>query len=271
MIYTNTKLIYSKIRGITMTNIHYVGCDAIHPSSFVFDIPKGHDCWLLLLTQTPALFWVDGEIKEYPAHSCVLFHPHQKIYYRACTDKYINDWLRFDSTESYVTKAPLPPGVPFSLDDPEYCHKIFQLLCAENFLSKDYKESSIDYLLRILFNKLLESYYNENISSQYYNLLNLRKEIHNNPSKHWTITNMANYLHISSGYFETIYKNTFGISCMNDVISSRIRLAKEYLLHGTHTIAQVAFLCGYNNVEHFCRQFKQITGYTPSKFQQPNC
>lgn len=249
-----------------MTNILYVGCNATHPDSFVFDVPKGHDCWLLLLTHTPALFWVNGEIKEYPAHSSVLFHPHQKIYYRACGDKYINDWIRFDSTESFVTTTTLPFGIPFSLDDPEYCHKLFELLVTENFFNKNYKESSIDYLLRILFNKLLESYYHENISSQYYNLLNLRKEIHNNPAKHWTVADMADCLHLSSGYLQTIYKNTFGISCMNDVISSRIRLSKEYLLHGTHTIAQVAFLCGYNNVEHFCRQFKKVTGHNPSNF-----
>jgi len=36
--------------------------------------------------------------------------------------------MRFDSTESYVTETTLPLGIPFSLDDPEYCHKIFQLL-----------------------------------------------------------------------------------------------------------------------------------------------
>jgi AraC-like DNA-binding protein len=250
-----------------MTNIHFIGCDASHPGNFVFDIPEGHDCWLLLLTQTPALFWVNGEIKEYPAHSAVLFHPYQKIYYRACGDKYINDWLRFDCTESYVTETTLPLGVPFSLDDPEYCHKLFQLISTENFFSKDYKESSIDCLLRTLFNKLLESYRSSSISSQYYKLLNLRIEIHNNPGSQWTVPGMADYLHISPGYLQTIYKNTFGISCMDDVINSRVRLAKEYLIHGSHSVAEVAILCGYNNVEHFCRQFKQVTGYTPGAYR----
>lgn len=249
-----------------MTNIFYIGYDSEHTDSFVFDIPDGHDCWLLIVTQTPAIFWVNGELKEYPPYSAVLYQPKQKIYYRACSDKYINDWVRFDSTESYVTATKLPLGIPFSLDDPGYCHKLFQLLTTENHFNKDYKESSIDYLFRTLFNKLLESYFHVGISPQYHNLLNLRIEIHNNPSNNWTVPAMANFLHISPGYLQTIYKNTFGISCMDDVINSRIRLAKEYLFHGTHTIAEVATLCGYNNVEHFCRQFKQLTGYTPSTF-----
>jgi AraC-like DNA-binding protein len=250
-----------------MTKIYYIGCDAAHPDSFVFDIPEGHDCWLLLHIKTPALFWVNGELKEYPAHSAVLFHPHQKIYYRACADKYINDWIRFDSTESYVTAANLPFGVPFSLDDPEYCHQLFNLISIENFFNKDYKESSIDYLLRTLFNKLLESYRSNDISPLYYKLSNLRVKMHNNPGNHWTVPIMADYLHISPGYMQTIYKNTFGISCMDDVINSRIRMAKEYLVHGTHSIAEISSFCGYNNAEHFCRQFKQMTGSTPGTFR----
>lgn len=250
-----------------MTSIFYVECDATHTDDFIFDIPLGHDCWLLILTQTPALFWVNGEIKEYPSHSAVLYHPHQKIYYRACGEKYINDWIRFDSTESYINETTLPLGIPFSLADPEYCHKLFQLLVAENSFNKDYKESSIDYLLRTLINKLLESCSHTGITPQYYNLLNLRKAIHNNPGNNWTVSTMADFIHISQGYLQTIYKSTFGISCMDDVIDSKIRLAKEYLLHYNHTIAEVAILCGYNNVEHFCRQFKQITGYTPGKFR----
>jgi AraC-like DNA-binding protein len=251
-----------------MPNIRFIGCDATHPDNFVFDIPEGHDCWLLLLTQTPAQFWVNGEIKEYPAHCAVLYYPNQKIYYGACADQYINDWIRFSSTESYITITTLPHGVPFSLDDPEYCHKLVQLITTEHFLNKDYKESSMDHLFRILFNKLLESYRNNCISPQYYKLLDLRVKIHSDPGSHWTVSGMANYLHLSSGYLQAIYKDIFGISCMDDVINSRICIAKEYLLHGTLSIAEVSSLCGYNNVEHFCRQFKQMTGYTPGTFRE---
>ncbi|MEX1028894.1 MAG: helix-turn-helix transcriptional regulator [Paenibacillaceae bacterium] len=251
-----------------MTNIFYVEYDAAHASNFVFNIPEGHNCWLLVVTHTPVLFWVDDELKEYPAHSAILYHPHQKIYYRACAEQYKNDWIRFESNESYVTETSLPFGVPFSLHDPEYCHKLFQLLVSEHSFHKDYKESSVDCLLRTLFNKLLESYFHEGITPKYYNLLTLRTAIYSNPIQDWTVPKMADSICISPGYLQVIYKKTFGISCMDDVITSRIRQAKEYLLHGSQTIAEVAYRCGYNNVEHFCRQFKQITGYTPRKFHK---
>jgi AraC-like DNA-binding protein len=114
----------------------------------------------------------------------------------------------------------------------------------------------------------LESYFQDAITPQYYNLLRIRTAIQNNPGDNWTVSKMADYLRISPGYLQNIYKKNFGISCMDDVINSRIRLAKEYLLHSNQSIAEIAAQCGYQNVEHFCRQFKQITGNTPRKFQK---
>ncbi|ETT36175.1 MULTISPECIES: AraC family transcriptional regulator [Paenibacillus] len=251
-----------------MTSIFYVECDAVHQNHFVFDIPEGHDAWLLVITQTPAQFWVDGQLKEYPAHCAVLFKPYQKIYYRACSERYINDWIRFESDEPFVTDTSLPPGTPFPLDDPEYCHKLFQLLVAEHSFQNDYRESSINCLLRTLFNKLLESCVQEDISPQHYPLLKLRTAIHNDPSHPWTISEMAKIINVSPGYLQLMYKKSFGLSCMEDVIHSRIRLAKEYLRHHLYTVAEIADRCGYRNVEHFCRQFKQMTGSSPKQFHK---
>ncbi|WP_276358142.1 AraC family transcriptional regulator [Cohnella caldifontis] len=249
-----------------MNHIYYVECDAAHAGNFVFDIPQGHHCWLLVITKTPAQFWVNGELREYPPYSAILYRANQKIYYRACADRYVNNWIRFESDEPYVTKTSLPFGVPFSLNDPDYCHKLFELLVIEHNFNRDYKKSSIDCLLRTLFNKLLESYFQDGITPHYYNLLRLRSAIQGNPGDHWTVPKMADFVRTSPGYLQTLYKKTFGISCMDDVINSRIRLAKEYLLHGSQSIAEVAFQCGYRNVEHFCRQFKQATGCTPRKY-----
>ncbi|MBU3175666.1 AraC family transcriptional regulator [Clostridium estertheticum] len=126
---------------------------------------------------------------------------------------------------------------------------------------------NLTVFIKTLFNKLLESYGSDNVSPLYYELLNLRVKIHNNPGNHWTVPIMADYLHISPGYLQTIYKNTFYISCMDDVINSRIHMSKEYLIHGANSIAEISIFCGYNNVEHFCRQFKQLTGDTPGTFR----
>ncbi|MBB2183382.1 helix-turn-helix transcriptional regulator [Lachnospiraceae bacterium MD1] len=254
-----------------MNHIRYVEYDATHSGDFIFDVPEGHDCWLLLLTKTPAIFLVENELKEFPSNCAVLYKPHQKIYYRASTDSYINDWIRFDTDETYVTNSPITSGEPFPILDPAYCHRLYQLLVSEHILNNDYKDISIDYLLRILFNKLLESYHYKQVSPLYKNLNNLKKEIYRHPNLEWSVSKMAEMLNVSVGYLEDIYKNAFGVSCMEDVINSRINLAKKHLLYNHYSIAEIATLCGYRNMEHFFRQFKKNTGVTPNQFRRsPN-
>lgn len=250
-----------------MNHIRYVEYDATHADNFVFDVPEGHDCWLLVLTQTPAVFLVDDEYKEYPANCAILYKPYQRVYYGACGERYANDWIRFDTDETYITTAPIPNGVPFVIHDPSYCHKIYQLLVKEHILNNNYKDISIDNLLRILFNKLLESYNYKQTTPMHKSLNELKMEIYFNPNKDWTVAKMAERLNISVGYLEDIYKNTFGVTCMDDVINSRINLAKKYLLYENYTIAEIVALCGYRNIEHFFRQFKKITGVTPNRFR----
>lgn len=251
-----------------MTTIFYAGYDAAHPSDFVYDIPKGHDFWLLIHAHTPAEFWVNGEIKAYPAHCAVLYPPHRKILYRACSERYVNDWVRFDSREPYVLETTLPLGVPIPLKDPAYCHQLFQLLVTEHFLESDYHELSIDYLFRILFNKLLEASQSNESTPHYQNLLDLRKAIHNQPGRDWSVAEMARQIHLSPGYLQSLYRATFGLSCMDDVIQSRIRLAKERLVHGHSRISDISELCGYRNVEHFSRQFRKLAGCTPRAYRR---
>jgi AraC-like DNA-binding protein len=251
-----------------MLNIYYAGYDAIHPADFVYDVPEGHNTWLLLLTTTPARFWVQGEMKEYPSYCAVLFEPQQKILYGAGTDGYGNDWIHFDTDESYLKESQIPLGVPFTLPDPEYSRQLFQLLAAEHFFKSSYRELTMDYLFRIIINKLIEASDSANHSPHYHNLLKLRKAIYNNPGHPWMVPAMAEQVHLSSGYLQAMYKTTFGISCIDDVIHCRIRLAKEKLLHSPHRIAEIAALCGYANIEHFSRQFRQVTGYTPRDYQK---
>ncbi len=251
-----------------MATIYYVGCDAAHPGDFVYDFPEGHDFWLLILTRTPAEFWVDGEIRRYPANCAALFPPRRKILYRACAERFVNDWVRFGSEEPFLTETALPVGVPIPVADPDYCRQLFRLLAVENFFDGDYRELSIDYLLRILFHKLLEASRTTVRQPYYHELLDLRKRIHADPGYPWSVPAMAEQVHLSPGYLQSLYKSTFGISCMEDVIQCRVQLAKERLVHGRQRIADIAALCGYPNVEHFSRQFRQLVGSTPRAYRK---
>ncbi len=277
-----------------MDQIYYVGYDALHPEDFRYDIPEGFPNYLLVITTTPALFQVNGSISEYPAHTAVLYPPNHSIWYGAAGKPYGNHWLRFTSDESFVTDFP-QPAVPFSICDPEYFHNLFQLLTWETSqlasssrISKDagiitrqrdfglehHEPGSmapdliVSQLIRILFYKL----HNELLSTQHifhdHELLALRRKISANPQYPWSITDMAERLHISAGHLQLIYRQKFNISCMDDVIHFRLFKAKDLLAFTTQSIAEIAMQCGYNNTEHFCRQFRQHIGISPGQFRK---
>lgn len=78
---------------------------------------------------------------------------------------------------------------------------------------------------------------------------------------------MAEKLHLSCGYLQNIYKETFFTTCMSDVIESRITYAKELLVETDFPIGLISNLCGYNNDVHFMRQFKKLSSLTPTKYR----
>ncbi len=253
-----------------MNQIRFVEHNAAHPGGFVFDQPEGHDCWLLLLTHTPALFWVDDTWTRYPAGSVVLFAPGTKILYKACGELYENDWLRFVSDETHVCSFPIR-GTPFSVPDPQYIHIIFCQLTWEHKFHGDRSTDRVDNLIRVLFLKLHEAAKvsrNIELTAHFHALTELRRAIFSDPQHKWRVKDMADQLHLSEGYLQTIYRRTFGVSCIEDVIASRIRAAESLLQYTNKTSLQIAEFCGYENAEHFCRQFKKQVGKTPGEFRE---
>ena len=49
-------------------------------------------------------------------------------------------------------------------------------------------------------------------------------------------------------------------------IAQRVEWVKELLLYGNSTISDIAFDTGYSSAAHLTRQFKSVTGMTPTAF-----
>lgn len=248
-----------------MESIRMIGYDAVHPSDFVYDIPEAHGYYLLILTHTPFRFRdVDGE-RIYPAHYAALFSPDSRIHYGACEDIYSNDWIIFSSDEPYVTRFPWL-NRPFPVLDPDYCHNLFQLLTWEHL--QDNYETVVSQLMALLFQKLRSGIDLSGDADYRLQLATLRRRIMSQPGRDWNVSDMAVDLHISAGYLHLLYKRQFGTSCMDDVIESRIRLAKDYLTHTRLRIQEIASVCGYRSAEHFSRQFHKLCGMSPGQYRK---
>lgn len=244
-----------------MNKIVSIGYDAVHQSNFRYDIPEGFEQYMLVVTTTPALFHINDTVNEYGAHTAMFYPPGQKIWYGASEDTYGNHWMQFSTDESFILNFP-GKGIPFTISDPEYIRRLFQLLTWED------SEIIISQLLRILFDKLHTEFSVGSISTHDHELLTLRRKISTSPEQAWNVDTMAKEMNLSSGYLQSIYKQKFDISCMDDVIAFRLLKAKDYLTYTTQSVAEIAELCGYNNTEHFCRQFHKNVGITPGQFRK---
>lgn len=274
-----------------MNKVNFVGYESYHDSTFEYDFSEGGSFYLLLFIHTPSIIFVNEKEVSCPGNTAILYGPGAHIHYKACGEYYSDSWLRFDSTEAFVKEFPLI-GEPFSITEPDYILSLIKLITWETSISIDspriYQHSGIDFfssnheketasyvnqpviddLLRILFQKLHECVMNKSISSHETELLLLRRHIANAPEKSWNIPEISAELGLSEGHFQSLYKQQFKISCMDDIINFRLKKAEDYLKFSDQSIAAIAEVCGYNSHEHFSRQFKSRFGLTPGEYRK---
>lgn len=89
-----------------------------------------------------------------------------------------------------------------------------------------------------------------------------------NPQLDWSIDSISKDIGISRSHLQRLYKEQFGSSCMDDIISARLSHAKWLLMNTDLKIGQIAEQCGYLNESHFMRQFKSKMGMTALVFRK---
>lgn len=73
---------------------------------------------------------------------------------------------------------------------------------------------------------------------------------------------------MSQTHFFRCFKTELGVSPVDFIHAERIRLAKELLRQATHSIAEVCYACGFNNLSYFNKIFKRATQLTPSEYKR---
>lgn len=251
-----------------------IGSNGIHDGNFKVKRPAGYSYYLFLLVKTPAIFIINGEKFTVESNSVILYEPGFPHYYSAKGDSYINDWIHFKAEEGtdYFKSLSLPLNTVTKIYDDTFISEMIRLMSNEYYSMNTNKAETMNLLLQTMFVKLNEVIYNpslkKNINLHYGELIILRREIHSNPQFPWTVEKLAERLNVSNAHLQQIYRLTFGISCIADVIECRMNYAKDILSKTNVPIRQVAYECGYNNDVHFMRQFKKNIGVTPSEYRR---
>ncbi len=84
--------------------------------------------------------------------------------------------------------------------------------------------------------------------------------------------NFSDYLSKKIGYDYSYLSNLFssveGTTIEKYIIHQKIEKAKELLVYDELTLSEISWQLGYSSVQHLSRQFKKITGLTPSHFKK---
>lgn len=251
-----------------------IGSNSIHDKNFKVTRPNGYPYYLFLLIKTPALFVIDGKEIIAESNSAIIYDKNHPHYYSSYNNTYINDWIHFKEQNGtdYFKALNLPLNTIIKIYDDTFICELIKLMSNEYHSMNINKTKTINLLLQTMFVKLSEVISNDknkkHINLYYAKLVSLRNDIYNNPKFQWTINIMAKKINVSSAYFQKIYRETFGISCIADIIDCRINYSKDILSKTNMTIKEVADECGYKNDVHFMRQFKKHVGTTPSEYRR---
>jgi len=83
-----------------------------------------------------------------------------------------------------------------------------------------------------------------------------------------SLTELASLAQMSRHHFARLFKQSMGVSPHQYVIQQRVNRAKQLLLRGELSVAEVAYHVGFANQSHLSRHFKRIIGITPKQLQQ---
>ena len=103
---------------------------------------------------------------------------------------------------------------------------------------------------------------------RYGELKAIRDAIYDDPVNHWSAEDISEDMGISRPYFHRLYQAAFGVTCLQDIIESRLIYAAELLRNTNLSVSEIAEKCGYDSDAYFMRQFKQHKGCTPSEYRR---
>lgn len=254
--------------------LHSLGIDYHHDSDFVIDRPNGSGDSLILIFKTPALLRLNNDIIHAPADSAVVFSPEYYQHYAADGDEYINHWVHFDNEDSdeFLRRIGLPLNTLIPACDTAATERILDMLSLEALSETKSTNESCDLLLRLLLTKLADGLGNKSEQTSHHSgsLKELRALIYRNPAQPKSIDDMAAALSLSPSHFQHLYKQEFGISCYEDILTARHAMAKYYLKNTSLPISRIAELCGYENDVHFIRQFRKRHNCTAMQYRKNN-
>ena len=79
---------------------------------------------------------------------------------------------------------------------------------------------------------------------------------------------LSETLHMNYDSISELFTELEGITLEKYIITKRLEKVKELLVYTEFTLTEMAYITGFSSINHLSRQFKELTGFSPSYFKQ---
>ena len=83
-----------------------------------------------------------------------------------------------------------------------------------------------------------------------------------------SVPDVSEYVHLSSSYVCTIFKNETGQTLNQYLTDYRIKMSKQFLSDPRYKIADISSKVGYSDGNYYSKTFKKIVGLSPSEYRE---
>ena len=241
-------------------------------AGFELERKYGYPSYTFLHFFHPVDILVGGKMVHTRPHACIMYNidTPQKFHSRP---QLFHDWIHFEGDmDSHFTKFGLKYDTLYYPSNAEFITQITMELEHDFFSKKSNREDFITAKTDELFIKLHRACSNEDTfvgeTTTQALFRDLRGTVFSTLKEQWTVERMAKRVNLSPSRFHALYKNIFGKSPVDDLIQARIQNAQNALVFSNLSISEIAKELGYNNLPHFIRQFKSVTGISPTQYRE---
>ncbi len=79
---------------------------------------------------------------------------------------------------------------------------------------------------------------------------------------------LSEKLHMNYDSISELFTDLEGITLEKYIITKRLEKVKELLVYTEFTLTEIAYITGFSSINHLSRQFKELTGFSPSHFKE---
>lgn len=232
-------------------------------------IPECFNLWVALEGQAE----MKTMGKTFPIHpgTAFVFYPHQKISAKSVSPQpFRNFAVRFMPTrgEGKILRQNAETLMGVTTTNLSRCRELCRAAVQVSLFNDDLAVQQTAGLCYQILAQVWRDAHTFSPQDPDVAILRMMERLRDQPSQRLSLKSMAQESRLSVAQFSRRFLALAGESPMNFAIRQRILHAQNYLHGSSLQVREVADALGYSDIYFFSRQFKQLTGMSPSDYRK---